>query len=513
MTAVKTRAEPVSGLWAAFLMMTSVALYRPLVIWAQNAWDLAEPVELFVLGFALIGIQIVALLILLVLGVRLPSAAVGVAGSMFLLLHWMTPVFLPPTVWLLLVVAAAVFLHVHGSVRWLRSLSVISAVVLMLAPAIQTIAAHLISSEPYPITDLSPRRSVEATGNVEDVLVVVVDSYPSLRLAEAWFGHDTDELVSTLSARGLTVEESGWSHNTFTGLAIPGLLELKPIVDAGPSGHWSNRRSTFKLTWGDNLVAESLQSAGFEYTHIESGWDGVHCGKNPDVCLESPWFSEVSWKFFESSLIRSWLLSRYGNISVPGSLQVVTHLESIAEKFDDGNRDYVFAHLLLPHAPVVVDDECQVRSDIGGDTGTLDPEEAEPESIHTLAPQLACVDSLLARIVAVVGARTAVVITSDHGSGTRGQVHKPPNSWTDADIAERLGILLAYKTPPGCQQGSTDSSIDAMRMVISCAIDIRLPETDGMFLIGAQNTVAVEPARMARIEARVNQDLIAPDRG
>ena len=505
--------DALSSLWLAVVVMTSVSLYRPLVIWAENAWDLAAPAELFIYCLAFLGIQVVVFLVLAAVGVKPTGAVVATAGAMLLLLHWETLVLMPAPAWLLLVAAAAIALHRWGSLRWLRTLAVMSAAVLALAPAIQTVTAHLLSTESYPIAELAPRRSANATGDVEDVLVVVVDSYPSLRLARSWFGHDPDQLISALSSKGLTVEENGWSHNTFTGLAIPSLLELTPIVDPGPKGAWRNRRSTFDLIRGDSLVATSLQSAGFEYTHVESGWDGAHCGSGPDVCLEAPWFNEVSWKLLESSVLWRGLLDRYGNVSVPGSLQTVIHLESLEEKFDDGNRDYVFAHMILPHAPIVVDGDCQVRSSGDEDTGILDPEEAEAESIQELAPQLACVDSLLARIAKLIGERTAVVITSDHGSNSGGQVVKPLETWTDADIAERLGILLAYKVPVGCQQGSTDSSIDAMRMVIGCAVDMPLPENNGIFLIGSEDPVAVDPARMGRIKAQVDQGLIEPNEG
>ena len=505
--------SPVSSLWFAIIVLASVALYRPLVIWAQNHWDLAAPAELFTFGLVVFGLEIVAFLIVSALRVRQTGAVVGVAGSMFLLLHWESVSLLPSLAWLSIVLGAAVAFHVRDSTKSLRTLSVISAVILFLAPAIQTAAAHVVAAKPYPITDLAPREPVKATGSVEDLLVVVVDSYPSLRLAESWFGHDTDELVSALTGEGLTVEDSGWSHNTFTGLAIPGLLELKPIVDAGPSGSWGNRRSTFDLIRGANLVATSLQSAGFEYTHVESGWDGAHCGANPDVCLQAPWFNEMSWKLLETSILRPWLLSRYGNVSVPGSLQAVKHLESLDSQFGDGNRDYVFAHLILPHAPIVVDEACRVLPEAVASSGLLNPEEAEPESLETFAPQLACVDSLITRIVALVGDQTAVLITSDHGSGSSNQVLESPDTWSDADIAERLGILLAYKVPAACEQGSTDSSIEAMRMIVSCAVDIRLPDSNGLFLIGSEDPVAVDPERMDRIKEQVENGVIDPDAG
>lgn len=503
------RLSPKSDVIPAISLMAAVAFYRPLLVWAQNPWDLAAPQELFVVGLALLVFQICVFFALRWLGLSPLGAVASVAGSMFVLLQWHALTYLHPLVWLVLILAGAV--AVRNRASWLKGIALISVAVLTLAPALQTLVSHLQANTPYPITDLAARTSVEATGKVEDVLILVVDSYPSLSLAASWFDHDTGYLISELTSAGFRVEENAWSHNTFTGLAVPGLLELKPIVNAGPTGAWGNRRSTYDLIRGDSLVATSLKSAGFEYTHVESGWDGAHCGANVDTCLQAPWVNEVTWKLLEPSVLRWFLLYRYGNISVPGSKQVTSHIESLQDQFDDGDHDYVFAHMILPHAPLLVDANCRLHPDILGDSGVLDPENMEPESADELSPQLSCVDSLLARVAAVVGDRTAVIITGDHGPASNGQVGRPPGDWSDADIAERLGILLAYRLPASCNAPSADSSLKAMRIIMSCATDIQLPENHGKHLIGAENPVWVDESRMDSIKRKVALGWVASD--
>jgi hypothetical protein len=500
-----------AGLVPASVVMIAVALFRPLVVWARNPWDLAAPQELFLYSVVLLAIQTAVFYAAFTLRANIMSATVLAAGSTFVVIQWHQLGFIPPWSWLIVVVGLAAVSHLHGNTRWISYVAWVAAAVLVLAPAIQVGVAHVQRADPYPIVELAPRAPVEATGNVEDVLVLIVDSYPSFQVARDWFGHDTTDLASALTTHGFVVQDTGWSHNTFTGLAVPGLLELKPIVEAGETRPWGNRRSTYELVRGESLVAASLQFAGFSYTHIESGWEGAHCGDAVDTCMPAPWFRETSWSLLESSLLREWLLDRYGNFSVPGTEQAVSHLKDLKDRFDDGKKDFIFAHLLLPHVPIVVDENCEVKGGNGEDRGILDPQLAEPESVITFTSHLACVDSLLGDVVEVIGDRTAAIITGDHGTGSNGQISRPPNAWSDADIAERLGVLLAYKLPQGCNARETDSNIEAMRMIMGCATHIELPSNHGKYLIGAQDPVWVDPARMDSIKDRVAQGSIRPE--
>jgi len=496
---------------SALLIMLAVAVYRPLVVWAENPWDLAAPQELFLFSLVVLAIQTIGLLVLRSVGLSSLTSTAAASGSMLIAIHWHQVRILDPWLWLIGLLGLAAVLQLSERAPWISYLSWMAVAVLILAPIVQLGVRHVQRSDPYPIVDLAPRSTVDATNKVEDVLVLIVDSYPSLQLARDWFDHDPAELVSALTTSGFTVEEVGWSHNTFTGLAVPGLLELQPIAESGPIAAWGNRRSTYDLIRGQSLVATSLRSAGFEYTHIESGWEGAHCGHGVDNCLMASWFRETSWKLLEHSLLRSWLLTRYGNISVPGTKQTIAHLSSLRSRFDDGNKDFVFAHLLLPHAPIVVDQNCEVTPQSGVDRGNLDPEETEPEPTQEFASQLACVDSLLAEVVVLVGNRTAAIVTGDHGPGSGGQVQRSSETWSDADIAERFSVLLAHRLPNGCSQPRTDSNLEVMRAIVDCTVDIDLPPNNGGFLIGAENPKWVDPARMEAIKQRLSSGLIQPD--
>ena len=301
---------------------------------------------------------------------------------------------------------------------------------------------------------------------------------------------------------GLAVLICGvWVLAAIAFTAIPSILELKPVVDAGPTDPWGNRLSTYELLRGDNLVAFSLRSAGYEYFHIEGGWDASTCG-NVDVCFRAPWLDEITWNMLIPSVLGGWLDSTYGSFTVPATLATTRNLLDLEDRFDNGEHDYVFAHLALPHAPYVVDSECEV---IGKRPQSFESEGGSGLESNAFQSQLLCVDSLIQSIAGIAGARTAVMIAADHGPASGGQVGSPPQTWTDADIVERFGVLLVYRLPQGCNSPDAATNIAVMRAIMVCAVDMEMPENNGRYLIGAVDPEWVDLDRMNAIQESLGQ--------
>lgn len=477
-------------------------------MWSANAWDMSAPERLLAIGAVIFGLAMVPYALLTRVWVRPGPSALGVAGALHIALNWqhLQP---HPLYWVGVIAAISIAGHVTLGVEATRWISVVAIATLAVGPVAQLVMAHVQNSEPYPIIETAGEVSGTATDLVEDVVIVIVDSYPSLALAESWFSHDTTMVQQQLGELGFTVETVGLSQHTFTGLAVPSLLELRPVAEAGPKGNWGNHLSVYEIVRGDNLVANSLRSAGYHYTHVESGWDGGSCGP-VDTCLRSTWLDEVVWELLRPSVVSSLLEQRYGHFAVGNSLNVVDHLKAKSQIFDDGRRDYVYAHLLLPHDPLVVDENCDVSFDdtkgptyfpLGDDTSG---------AVVPLVAQLRCVDRLIIEIAELAGPKSAMVITGDHGTWTGGQLSVPPEKWSDADIGERLGVFLAYRLPDSCAEPSTTVNTDVVRAMMECAVDIELPERNGVFLIGADAPVRVDPARMSRIQASILDGTLVP---
>ena len=181
---------------------------------------------------------------------------------------------------------------------------------------------------------------------------------------------------------------------------------------------------------------------------------------------------------------------------------MVEHLESMSSRFEDGSPDYIFAHLLLPHSPLVVDENCDVATGERVGSGGFAPGSDSAElSLERLRNQLSCVDGLIERIARLSGPHTALIVTGDHGTATRGQLTRPPEEWDDTDVAERLGVFLTYKLPGDCDPPSSAVNTHVMRAIMACALDGVTPSDDEQFLLGADTPISIEPREVERIEA------------
>lgn len=494
-------------------LILGAAGYRPLSLWAENNWDLSSPGVLVGMFLILVCIQSAALLVGIKIGLSRIPAAAAIATTALVLVTWDALPPGPEALWLGVLGfggywAARLLGHRVGNA------AMIFFVLFAGAPLAQVAINHARESVPYPTIDLMAPAEATASGHVEDVLVVIVDSYPSMDIVEDWFEHDVSSLRREFVEAQMEVVDAAWSHHTFTGLAIPSMMQLETVVEAGPTGSWGNLSSVYNIVRGESFVARTLQSAGFEYTHIESGWDGGTCGPSVDRCIGSGWVNEVSWEMLGPTVLDPWMTSVYGHHNLANTKNTVADLIEIWSEIQDGELDYVYAHLLLPHAPIVADSECDVVPEPPVEAD-LDPLETKQGSMRAYLPQLRCVDRLLAQVIEIADEDTAILVTADHGIATQGQLTRSPESWTDSDIAERLGVLLAYRLPSPCEYDSVDTNIEAMRDLVDCALggELQLPEYEERHLIGSQDPVLVERGRMERIKTLLNSGVLFPSEG
>ncbi|MGB8361449.1 MAG: hypothetical protein WCE80_08630, partial [Acidimicrobiia bacterium] len=434
-------------------------LYRPLTFWADNAWDLASPQRLFLLVLGAVAVTALLLIAVSLVTGRVFTVAILMSWGLFLLFNWRLldepAPFLTVAVLALASLAGWLFL---ADVTAPRVVGIV-AVVTVIAPLGQVILAHVREHTGFPVIEAREPGSPVPSGKVEDALLLILDGYPMETVASDWFGHDNRPFLRELQSRGFATPSVSWSHNTFTALAIPSMLEGGQVVDLTSDEVWRNRRPVYEITRGSSLAVEAFRSAGFEYVDVESGWDGDECWL-ADRCVPGPFADEALWTMLRPSPIWDVMADRWGSQLVLWSSHTVDSLEGL-DVFGDGAHDFVYAHLLLPHPPRVVDDRCNVL-----------PESQRGDDPEHIAEQLACVDRMVLDILNVVPPTTAVVISGDHGTATRGQLLEPPGQWDDLDVAERLGAFLAYRLPDGCDPPDRDTNVFAVRALLDCSLDI-----------------------------------------
>ena len=336
--------------------MVAASLYRPLQFVGDNAWDLDSPLKPILIG---LGVAVAGTLLLMTMvrfGVDPRAAALGVSTLILILFYWYQITVPAPLKLAIPVLITLVSIRIARTTM-IGGLTFVALAVFGLYPLAQLVLAHVEQSEAYPIVaSPKPTRTVVATESVEDVVFVVVDTYPSFLVAEPWIGHENSALEQQLDTAGFATPDSAWAQLTFTFLSVASTLEMRPIAIAGPLPPWRNESSVRQLLRGENLVATALQSAGFDYTHLESGLSGMGCGPTVDHCVPAHWLDEATWLLLMPSIAARPLDSQFGYFSVPATLEAAKHLEQVLDvAASNGVHDYVFSHFFLPHPPLAVD--------------------------------------------------------------------------------------------------------------------------------------------------------------
>jgi hypothetical protein len=486
------------------------ALYRPIQFLAQNAWDIDSALKPVAIGIGVAMVGAALTLLLARFGLDARAAGLGVMVATLVLFYWEEFDSGVPYLALLTAVIVVVVASRLIKANLANGLMLLVLAVLAGGSLAQLALSYAQQTTPYPIVRSPNPGEVSATGAVEDVVVLIVDTYPSPVVAEDWLGHDMQPLLDSLDGNGFVTPDFAWSQLTFTQIAVPSILELRPVAVEGPLPPWENMTSVHDVLGGDSVVANALRSSGFRYTHVESGLSGMECGPNVDHCEKAAFVDEVVWLVTEKSVAARPMQDRWGYYSAPSTLHAAEVLTSITQELiGDGVKDYLFGHLFIPHPPLVVDESCQVL-DAPVYGAESDDKRTDPAYLATFSGQLSCVDSVVAGIAASAQPSTAFLITADHGTGFGGQTTRYGAEWSDLDIAERLSILVSYRMPEECSPPLDVVNIDVMRAIISCATDVGMPPRDTTTLLGADDPFLLDPVRLATIRAEVESGALRP---
>ena len=177
--------------------------------------------------------------------------------------------------------------------------------------------------------------------------------------------------------------------------------------------------------------------------------------------------------------------STFANPFVTGGLNSLDVLSTHASSSDTG-RDFVFAHVLIPHPPHQLTADCTVRvsKDRSGSYVQLGVAEAFPSLVASeYEQQRACLNGRLQDLLAALPNDASVVLTGDHGTDLRGQLDKAPANWSESDIQERFSIFHAARLPKGCRLTSARDLVNLIRSEIACVTGASLPDVEPYFEI------------------------------
>jgi hypothetical protein len=307
-----------------------------------------------------------------------------------------------------------------------------------------------------------------------DFVLLVLDGYNSLLTMASDFSASTDDIAGFLRQRGFVVSDVAWTPATRSVVSIASLVEGRSLaVNREPST--SDLRRMYQVIQGDGRLFRAFEDAGYTSTYIESGWLGSVCGPAVDICVRRPFVDEAIEELLTNSIVAPWWEATAGHAFAKGGLHSLAEVTGmLGELAQNGQPDFVFGHVLLPHGPYTLDERCLVTAEVIPDPppGTeLSASNTSPAELGYIQ-HVSCVNFHLRALAEEVGPDTALVMLGDHGSTLRGQMYEPPPIWSPDEVRERGTVFLATKYPAACsRRGDLGYSLVAIQDLVGCLLD------------------------------------------
>lgn len=319
-----------------------------------------------------------------------------------------------------------------------------------------------------------------------DVFLVVLDGHPGLLTLQLDYQPEVAaSFEERLRGAGFDLPASAWSSYRATNLSIPSLLNMNYPAEPGTLSA-STVEDLYRIISGENQVTGLLTNSGYETYMVESGWSGSSC-RSYDECEASPLLDEPFFIATSQSILGDRILKKFGYSFTVGSRRSMEWLYERTPRISrDSTPTFVFAHILAPHPPFFLNDSCEVvvsseRSGVSFTRAGVSDEDRR----HFLLEQMACIETFLVRLAERLSDDAVLVVVSDHGTDSRGQLITSPDDWNDDAVVERMNVLLAVKGLDWCPVPDYIIIPNVMRHVLSCLSEDEIqPLSRRMFLGG-----------------------------
>lgn len=322
-----------------------------------------------------------------------------------------------------------------------------------------------------------------------DVYVIVLDEYASSNVLRERFGIDNRPFEDSLRALGFRIPASVRSNYAITLLSVPSLLnfaQMRPLADEMAAG--SRMSTPLNYLIEHNRAAAFLKGQGYRYVFFPSVWfPATRASAEADVQYDPYRGFDLGRSIyrsqFETKLASVTMLAAFHNVLPSAAAVYAEHITrtfaGVSAMAGAVRPTFVFAHVLMPHAPWFVDAACNpvIARDLlsqGWDHS--------PASHAMLRDQVQCVNEQTLKTVRTLIARSQpspiIIIQGDHG--TEEALNPPLGDTALPNVEqgrERFRAFGAYFLPDGgaAVMPESTSVVNVLRYVFSYYFDADLP--------------------------------------
>jgi len=465
--------------WLAFTQLVALSVHLPLLVIAGGGRALARPQTVLLIGVS-VSIVSIAAFRLVSRATKSRWTALAIVSVLIVFFwHWKgndadgISTTSPLTTLLLLTVtvAAAARFATHRLFR----LAVLTASIALSGTAALMIGWDVVSS---PDTSLRIPSALPpiSLADKPDIVFLMIDGYARNDVLEADYSFDNSAFREELSEAGFSIPSRSSANYNGTHFSIPSMLAMDYLTETGAAIHNSDLLVAAAITGGDNRLVQALKDHGYTYVHGGTGNWNNNCGPQVDVCLPNPVIDATAWAILNRTPLAPLLFSEIGHpFTAVNLLRIPTlsNWEMVRAEWSTGPV-FAFIHLVLPHAPMFLDEDCRLRVDpaLGGHVIAVDGLTAEDlaERRQAYVEQVKCANRTVESFLGQLNERTVVVLSSDHGPDARGPLTGSSSDWDELRIRERYSTFTALRLPSDCPGKVPDDHdlVNSFRLVLNC---------------------------------------------
>ncbi len=335
-----------------------------------------------------------------------------------------------------------------------------------------------------PASVIYPTPALKPAANAPDVWHIILDRYASAAILDRVYAFDNQPFLAALEQRGFKISPDAYSNYQRTAHSLTSTLNydyLDPVAHHGRA-RGSDWRTLYAAL-GDNRVMRGFSRAGYQTHYMGSWWNPTRKSPRADINHSYRSLPEFGRALIETSLIGVGLklfALPFGDSRHDQCLRVRDQFDTLTTLGAQGGRKYVFAHLLVPHPPFVINADGSCRN---ADTAR------KASRRDNYIGQLRYANARLLELVDAIqkGPRPAIIILqADEGPwpkphvGNELQIGQDPVAvdWarlSDDALREKMGILYAIHSPKGLTIAPQESPVNLYRQIFNASFGTQMP--------------------------------------
>jgi hypothetical protein len=312
-----------------------------------------------------------------------------------------------------------------------------------------------------------------------DIYLVVLDGYARSDVIEQIFGYDNAPFETALSESGFEVYSEATANYPITHFSIPSLLNMSYMHgDQGPISNADLSKLAENIA-GNNAVVRTVKANGYQYLHGETISQYNRCGDQVDFCLNGPFLDMTMYRLLQNTPIGALFYSATADPATWLNIQRIDQMrdwKSVERVLGRGPK-FTFLHLILPHPPLFLDRDCQMRfdPDLRGSEMIRDdiPADRQDKRHAAWVEQIECANRATLDFIEQLEDDDVLIVTADHGSDATYRLFGDVGQYTADDLAERMPIFTAARVPQTCRGEIPEdvALVNLFRYVFACLAD------------------------------------------